>query len=274
MRKIKFLTIFILTIFILTSLVACKPKELPKYSNVIESTPEHILDIVETIKERTGTFIFDSSEFGTDPNTYLAITHSESSQTMVTVGELAYGEDDELIITLIETTASSDRDYSIIKIEDYTGEIVIESEQNYEPIDTKDLYFSSIGSIHSFSKEDIIIGVDNYPLTLKISDRASNQIEDNQIDTNDDVLFEYEIEDEINLIDVKKIVDKGEVNGVFVGYMDSHTVEIEVGEEYNSYQISPKASKQIQQSDFDLNQEITFEFIELENGQRILKQLN
>lgn len=274
MRKTKFLTIFILSIFILTSLVACKPKELPKYSNVIESTPEHILDIVENMKEKTGTYIFDPTKFGTDPDTYLAITHSESAKTMVTVGELAYGEDDELIITLIETTASSDIDYSIIKIEDYTGKITIKSEQDYNPIDTNDLYFSSIGSIHSFDNEDVTIGVNNYPLILQISDLADNQIEDNQIETNDDVLFEYEIEEEMQLIDIKKIVDQGEVSGVFIGYIDSHTVEIEVGNEHNSYQISPKAAKQIQQNNIERNQEITFEFLELELGQKILKQIN
>ncbi len=274
MRKIKFMAIFTLLIFILTSFVACTPKELPKYSNVIESTPEHILDIVENIKEKTGIYIFDPEEFGTDPNTYLAVLHSDTTKTMFTVGELAYGEDDELIVTIIETTASSDIDYSIIKLEDYTGKIIIESEKDYTPINTKDLYFSSIGSIYSLTNEEVTIGVNNYPLTLEFTELAKEQIEEKQISTNDSVLFEYKIEETIKLIDIKKIIDQGELIGVFIGYVDSHTVEIEVGDEHNSYQISPKAANQIQQNNIERNQEITFEFIELELGQKILKQIN
>jgi hypothetical protein len=260
-------------LIILVTLVACKPKELPKYSNVIETVPNHILDIVETVKDQSGVYIFDSKKFGTDPNTYIAITHSDKEKTMVTIGEIEYGDDDQLIVTLIETTASTDREFSIIKIENYTGKITIESQQNYETLITNDLYFSSEGSIHALSESEVTIGVNSFPIVLNISQRANTQIEENNISTNDNVIFEYSINDTLELIDIQKILNQGELEGIFIGYIDSHTVEILVGQEHLSYQVSDEVAHQINQKDIEYNQEIIFNFIEFASGQKVLTEI-
>jgi len=274
MKHKRAIIILLTLLLILATLVACKPKELPNYSNVIETVPEHILEVVESMKDKSGIYVFDSEKFGTDPNTYIAIVHSEKEKTMVTIGELSFGDNDDLLVNLIETTASSDRDYSIIKIENFTENIVFDNEQNYETIDTEDLYITSKGSIHSLSDTDVIIGINSFPITLKITEKAGSQIEESNISTNDEVFFEYVINNDLKLMDIQKIISQGELNGIFIGYIDSHTVEIQVNEDHYSYQVNDEMIHKLNQEDVSFNQEITFSYIEFDSGQKILTEIN
>lgn len=273
MKKKNIFSMFLLIVFILITLVACKSKVLPEHSNVIDSMPNHIIDIVEIMKTKNGTYVFNPDTFGTDPDTYIVITHNDLDKTTVTVGELAY-DSNALVVTLVETEASSNRDYSVIKLSDYNGDVILKSDKGYEALDTSNLYFTTTGSIYSLVKEDITIGVSNYPLVLSLSDEAITQIEQASIKTNDDVIFEYIINEEgLSIVSIKKIINQASASGKFIGYADSHTVEVKIGDEYHSYQISAKAAMQLQQYNIKPNQEIDYIYIELELGHKILKEL-
>ncbi len=265
----------IFTIIALTfMLVGCRQPEIPAYQSVIETIPSHLYDFIEVMAVENGVFIFDPIIYGTDPDTYILVSHPNKENILVVINSLEYNTNDELVLDLIETSASLSRNYSVIRLVDYTGAVIIKDTETWRTLDTTDLYFSSIGIIHTLSNENLTIGVDNAQITLNLSDEAKELIDSSKVDTNDKILVSYKkIDGQLEALDLKKILRTSSTEGTYTGHADSHTIEIRIDGEYNYFQLSSKAHTQLFISRITDGQSIEFEYIELEHGQKLITNI-
>jgi hypothetical protein len=269
--KTKALVVILAILFIATS---CKSLEIPQHQSVIETIPLHLQDMIEVMIAENGVFIFNPDTFGTNPDTYILISHNNKENVMVVINSLEYNDDKELVVDFVETPAQTTRDFSVVKLVDYTDEIVIADEDTWYKLDYSDLYFSSIGRIHDITNESMTVGIDTLQLLLNLSEDAKYLVDEELIETNDNALITYAISGSgLVIYDAKKIISSNTMEGQYTGHIDSHTIEIHSGGDHHSFQLSSKVQTQFITKRVVQNKLINFDYVELEYGQKLITHL-
>lgn len=258
-------TVLLVLIAIMILFTACKTQTIPEYQIVIETIPDHLHDVIDIMQTRSGVYIFDANNFGTGKDTYLLISHGNKDNVMVDIDSMELNRYKELEIQLRETSASMPRAYTMIKLIDFSKQILIKNLDGKWPvINTDELSFTSRGNIVKLKNNDLQVEIADSVVVMEIVMPLSEKIASSSQDlfkAGDEVVVEYNLNGPtIQATEMLSVADSGTVEGVFVGYIDSKSVEIKVNDKAQTYWLSPETSQWLETNNIKTNSPVKFDY--------------